>query len=174
MDRWLIAALIISTLIFYFVIMEHGANDRCPYEGGKCFDGNGRYQYKGRGSKKESVSVLLNRIDWLAKNANNKPVYTSSYIIAYALSLGVLVTLYATSCYVMNVWEYVIVLLASFIITFSITNLINFHSDRYPTYYVRKNIEYVADKLHFEVETPPKPRKETYVPHRTKIRDQLS
>lgn len=173
MDQWLIAVLIVSTLIFYFVMMEHATTDRCPYEGGDCFDGNGKYQYKGRGCDNENVSVLLNRVDWLAKNAANKPIYTSSYIIAYALSLGVLITLYATSYYALNAWEYVIILLASFVITFSITNLINFHTDRYPIYYIRENIGYVADKLNFDIEDPGKPCKGTCVPHRTKLRDKL-
>ncbi len=174
MDYWLVLALIVSTIIFYFVMMEHAEIDRCPYRGGKCFDGNGKYQYKGRGCENESVSRLLSRIDWLAKNSTNKPIYTTSYIIAYALTLGVLIILYATSYYTLNVWEYIIILLISFIIVFSITNLINFHSDRYPIYYIRENISLISDKLKTEIRNPPKPCKDTYVPHRTTLRDKLS
>ena len=173
MDYWLVTVVALSTIIFYFVMMDHAEIDRCPYSGGKCFDGNGKYQYKGRGCERESVSRLLSRVDWLAKNSTNKPIYTTSYIIAYALVLGVLITLYATSCYVLNAWEYIIILLASFIIVFSITNLINFHSDRYPTYYIRENISLISNKLNIEISDPPKPCKDTYVPHSTKLRDRL-
>ena len=173
MDCWLIGALIVTTLIFYFVMMEQASIDRCPYEGGKCFDGNGKYQYKGRGSKNESVSQLLGRIDWLAKNSVNKPIYPTSYIVAYALTVGVLIFLYATSCYVMSVWEYIIILLVSFVIVFSITNLLGFHSDRYPVYYVRENIGYISEKLNIKVKNPGEPHPKTSVPHRTKLRDKL-
>jgi len=173
MDIWLIAVLLLATVIFILMIIENATIGRCPYTGGKCFDGNGKYQYKGRGCTDEKVSLLLSRIDWLAKNNSNKPLYTSSYIIAYTLSLGILITLYATSSYVLSVWEYIIILIVSFVITFSITNLINFHTDRYPTYYIRNNIEYIASKLHIELKDPGHPCDDTEVPYRTYIRDKL-
>jgi hypothetical protein len=174
MDIWLITVLIIATVIFVLMIIENATIGRCPYTGGKCFDGNGKYQYKGRGCSDEDVSTLLSRIDWLAKNSSNKPLYTSSYIIAYALSLGVLLLLYASSCYTMDGWEYILILISSFVIVFSITNLINFHTDRYPIFYIRNNIDYIADKLNLKIKDPGRPCKDTYVPHRTKVRDKLN
>ena len=155
------------------MITENASIGRCPYNGGECYDGNGKYQYKGRGCKDESISVLLNRIDWLAKKSVNKSLYTTSYIIAYVLTLGIMITLYATSSYVLSIWEYIILLLVSFIITFSITNLIGFHTDRYPMYYIRNNIEYITDKLDIDVEDPGHPCDDAKVPYRTYIRDKL-
>jgi hypothetical protein len=156
------------------MIEENASSGRCPYEGGECYDGNGKYQYKGRGCKDESVSILLSRIDWLAKNNNNKPLYTTSYIIAYALVLGIVVVMYATSQYILSVWEYIILLLVSYIITFSISNLIGFHTDRYPIYYIRNNIGYIANKLKLEInEDPGHPCDDAKVPYRTFVQDKL-
>ena len=90
-----------------------------------------------------------------------------------ALSLGILITLYATSYYVLSVWEYIILLIISFIIVFSVTNLINFHTDRYPAYYIRSNTGYIADKLHIKLKDPGRPCDDTRVPYRTYIRDKL-
>lgn len=169
----LIIIFILATILFFIVISEDISISRCPYKNGECYDGNGRYQYKGRGSKSESVKILLSRIDWLAKNSVNKPLYTTSYIIAYVLTLGILVVLYATSEYILNVWEYVILLIVAYIITFSITNLIGFHTDRYPTYYIRTNLDYIADKLNIKLKDNPGHPKCSKVPHRTYIQDKI-
>lgn len=174
MDLLLIFVFVITTIVFFLTVSENVSISQCPYKNGKCYDGNGRYQYKGRGSKDESVEMLLNRIDWLAKNNLNKPLYTISYIISYLLVLGVMVVMYATSEYILNVWEYLILLIVSYIITFSITNLIAFHTDKYPTYYIRNNIDYIADKLNIKLrEDPGCPSKHSKVPHRTYIQDKL-
>jgi len=153
-------------------MMEHAHVTRCPYPDGKCFDGNGKYQYKGRGHQREDVEILLNRIDWLAKHSEDNPLYTSSYIIAYALSLAVVFLFYAFSTYCVSPWEYLLVILSAFIITFSISNLFNFHTDRYPTYYVRQNIQYILNQLDLNKKTPGNPKKNK-LPHRTKMQDTL-
>jgi hypothetical protein len=174
MDIFLVVIFLFATFIFFIMISENASIGRCPYEGGECFDGNGKYQYKGRGCKDESVHILLSRIDWVAKNSNNKSVYTTSYIIAYTLTLSIIVVLYATSYYVLSVWEYVILLMVAYIITFSITNLIGFHTDRYPIYYIRNNIGYITNKLGIEIdEDPGHPCDDAKVPYRTQIQDKL-
>lgn len=174
MDTTLIIVFILATVIFFLMTSENVSINQCPYPNGKCYDGNGKYQYKGRGSEKESIQVLLSRIDWLAKNNLNKPIYITSYIISYLLILGVMVVMYATSKYILNAWEYVILLIVAFIITFSITNLIGFHSDRYPSYYIRNNISYIADKLSLKIkDNPGNPSNCTKIPHRTYIQDKL-
>lgn len=174
MDYSLFLIFIVATIIFFLMVSENVSISQCPYKNGKCYDGNGKYQYKGRGFKDESVELLLNRIDWLAKNSINKPLYITSYIISYILVLGVMVVLYATSQYILNVCEYVILLLVAYIITFSVTNLIAFHTDKYPTYYIRNNIDYIANKLNIKLkEDPGCPSKHSKVPHRTYIQDKL-
>lgn len=175
MDISLIVIFIVATFIFFAVIAENATIDRCPYDGGKCYDGNGKYQYKGRGCKDETVQKLLSRTDWVAKNMLNKPLYTTSYIISYVLVLGIIVVFYGISEYVLSVWEYVILLIVSYIITFSITNLIGFHTDRYPIYYIRNNIDYIGDKLKIKLkEDPGKPCDDAKVPYRTYIQDKLN
>ena len=174
MDISLIVVFIIATIIFFWMISENATVSRCPYDGGECYDGNGRDQYKGRGCKDETVKILLSRTDWVAKHILDKPLYTTSYIIAYALVLGILIVMYAISQYVLSVWEYVVLLMVSFIITFSITNLIGFHTDRYPVYYMRNNLGYVAEKLRMKLDrNPDHPCDDAKVPYRTYIRDKL-
>jgi len=165
---------ILFTLIFFLVISENANINRCPYVGGDCFDGNGKYQYKGRGSKKDDVSILLSRIDWLAKNNCNKPLYTNAYIISYAIILAIIIIMYATDYYFLSPWQLIILLFSIFIITFSIMNLFLFHTDRYSDYYIRENIDYISDQLGIKVYYDPnRPDPDTYVPHRTKVRDLL-
>ena len=175
MDIPLIIVFIIATIVFFIMIGDNASISRCPYEGGKCFDGNGKYQYKGRGCKDESVGVLLSRIDWIAKNSLNKPLYTTSYIIAYALVLGIMIVFYGISEYVLSVWEYILLLIISYILTFSIINLIDFHTDRYPTYYIRNNLSYISKKLRIELESDPgHPCDDSKVPDRTYVQDKLN
>lgn len=165
---------IIFTLIFILVIGENVNITRCPYEGGKCFDGNGKYQYKGRGCKDESVQILLNRIDWNVKNFENNPLYTTAYIISYAVLITIIFILYGYSKYLVSVWEMVFLLFGVFIIVFSILNLFNFHTNRYPLYYMRENIKYISRHLNVKIKEPPKPCDKTNVPHRTYVRDTIS
>lgn len=165
---------ILFTVIFILVISENVSITRCPYEGGECFDGNGKYQYKGRGCKDESVSILLNRVDWTVKNYENNPLYTTAYIISYAVLIGIIFILYACSKYIVSAWEMMILLLGTFVIVFSITNLFNFHTNRYPLYYMRKNLKHISHQLSIKLSEPPQPCDKTYVPHRTKVRDSLN
>lgn len=170
---WSFLILILFTIIFFLVIGENVDINRCPYPGGECFDGNGKYQYKGRGCIKEDYPVLLNRIDWLAKNSSNKPLYTTAYILAYSILLAILVINYAFNQCILTSWEIIVYIFAAFVICFSILNLFDFHTDRYPAYYIRQNIEYLSKQLRFKIEEPPHPCK-SKVPDRTKVRDILS
>lgn len=170
---WSLFIFIIFTAIFFFVIVYKTNQSRCSPMGGNCYDGNGKYQYKGRGYKDENVDVLLSRIDWLAKKSVNDALYTTSYIISFAITLSVFFILYAFSSYVLSPWEIVIVLFSAFIISFSVMNLFDFHTNRYRNYYTRKNIEYISKLLRIDVKEPPNPSHKSHLPFRTKIHDVL-
>ena len=170
---WSLFIFIIFTAIFFFVIVYKTNQSRCCPMGGRCYDGNGKYQYKGRGYKKESIETLLSRIDWLAKNSVNDALYTTSYIIAFAITLAVFFILYAFSSYIASVWEIVIILFAAFVICFSVMNLFTFHTDRYRNYYIRKNIDYISRRLRTKVKEPPNPSHKSHMPFRTKVHDVL-
>ena len=174
MNTWLVLVLIIAAAIFVVAILDNRTTSYCPYSGGECYDGNGKYLYKGRGYKKESVEELLSRIDWLAKNSKNKLVFTSSYIIAFPISLAILIVLYGYNGYCLSAIEYIMILMIVFIVVFSTANLFDFHNERYSAYYIRKNVEYIADKLNVDINTPNRPHHKSCVPHRTKVRDKLS
>ena len=60
---WQLFIFIILTALFFLVIVYKTNQSRCCPMESKCFDGNGKYQYKGRGHKDESLDVLLSRID---------------------------------------------------------------------------------------------------------------
>jgi hypothetical protein len=165
---------ILLTIIFFIVIGINKNISRCNEEDGNCFDGNGCFQYKGRGKKSESLEILLSRIDWLAKNASNGSLYTTSYIISYAILLATILILYAYSNYIVSIFEMCLILTSSFITVFSILNLFSFHTDKYPNYYIRKNLEYLAKGFNIQLRDPPPPDAASKVPHRTKVQDILS
>jgi hypothetical protein len=165
---------IIFTVLFFLVIDMNKKHSRCNESNSEDFDGNSSYQYKGRGHFKERFDVLLSRIDWLAKNAENKSLYTTAYIIAYVIMLAVVIILYACSSYIVSVWELILILASSFIATFSIMNLFNFHTEKYTNYYIRKNLNYISRQLNIELFDPPNPNKESIIPHRTIVQDVLS
>lgn len=164
--------LIIFTIIFFYVININVKTTRCNKDSDECYDGNGCTQYKGRGEENETVDILLSRIDWLAKNSTNTSFYAVAYLIAYSIVLSVIFILYAYSKYIISPWEMILVLFASYIITFSILNLFQFHSEKYPHYYIRKNINYISKRFNIPIREPPKPIKNK-LPHRTEVQDVL-
>ena len=163
---------ILLTFGFFIVIGINKNNSRCNGNG-ECFDGNGYYQYLGRGDKNESIDVLLSRIDWLAKNSCNGALYTSAYIISYAILLAIILILYAYSKYIISVFEMVLIFSSCFITIFSILNLLQFHTDKYPNYYIRKNIEHIAKNYNITISDPLLPV-DNKLPHRTEVQDVLS
>jgi hypothetical protein len=164
---------ILLTILFFIVIGINKNVSRCNETGKGCFDGNGRFQYKGRGDEKEDVSILLSRIDWLVKNGCNGSLYTTAYIISYAILLAVIFVLYAYSKYLISVFEMVLIIASSFIIVFSILNLFSFHTDKYPNYYIRNNIKILSERFHIPIIEPPIPIT-SKLPHRTEVQDILS
>jgi hypothetical protein len=165
---------IFLTIIFFIVIGINKNVSRCHGNEKDCFDGNGYYQYKGRGKKNESVEILLSRIDWLAKNSCNGSLYTTSYIISYAILLATILILYSYSNYIVSPFEIILILASNFITVFSILNLFSFHTDKYPNYYIRRNIEYLSKQFNLSISDPPPPSLTSKVPHRTKVQDILS
>lgn len=167
--------LFIFLSIIFFVVIDRNKRLSRTNEGVKGeFDGNGEYQYRGRGEKDENVETLLSRIDWLAKNASNSTsLYTTAYICSYAILLAIILILYAYSRYILSSFEMVLIFSSSFITIFSILNLFSFHTDKYPNYYIRKNIEFLRDKFGIFSSIPPIPT-QTSLPHRTHIQDILS
>lgn len=171
---WSIFIFIIFTAIFFIVVIYNSNVSRCSPLGGKCFDGNGKYQYKGRGYRKESIDILLSRIDWLAKNSCNDALYTTSYIMAFLITIATFVIIYAFTCHVLSVWEIIIILFSAFIICFSVLNLFNFHTNRYSSYYIRKNIDYITRHLNVSLNDAPDPSHKSKIPFRTKVHDVLT
>lgn len=169
----IILVFIVATLLFFWALHDVGQESRCPNKNSiECFEANGRYRHKGRGSDEDDVQTLLNRIDWLGKNGHIKYLYSTSYISAYLITLAVFFILFGFVDFFPTEWEIILILLVSFLISYSVTAVIGFHDDRYPYYYIRNNVKLIQDKMNWRSEDPPKP-KTNYVPHRTVIRDIL-
>lgn len=164
----------ILTFLFFLVILYKTNLSRSSNPKEKSYDGNGKYQYKGRGYKDESIDILLSRIDWLAKNSVNNMLYSTSYIISYSFTLAMIIILYAFSSYICSPWEIILIIFAAFIISFSILNLFQFHTDSYPNYYIRKNIDYISRYLQCKIVDPPSPSFKAKIPFRTKVYDVLT
>ena len=165
---------ILFTAIFFFVISYKTNESKCNPTGDICCDGNGKHQYKGRGYRDEPIDVLMSRIDWLIKNSINNGLYTTSYIIAFSITLAVFLIVYAFTSLIIPVWAIIIVLFASFIICFSVMNLFDFHTNRYSDYYIRNNLNYIAKRLNIKMKEAPNPYFKSKIPFRTKIQDVLS
>jgi len=164
---------LIFTVLFFVIIDINKKHSRQNKDSSEDYDGNGEFNYKGKGHSQERIDILLSRIDWLAKNSENKSLYTTAYIISFPILLAVIVILYAYSYYIVSVWEIIIILASTFIITFSILNLFNFHTERYSNYYIRRNLNYIANQLKIDLFEPPIPNKNIKLPHRTVIQDFL-
>ena len=140
-----------------------------------CFDGNGEYQYLGRGSMDEDIPILLDRIDWLAKNNSEKSLYTTSFIVTLPILISTILTVYSYSSYFLSEYEIILIVLSTFISVFSILNLLQFHTDRYSDYYIRNNINLIRKKYNLSMkEDKLKNNIVTSLPHRTEIQDVLS
>lgn len=157
-----------------FVIVYKTNQTRCNSNDSKCFDGNGKYQYKGRGHKSESVETLLSRIDWLAKNSVNDALYTTSYLIAFCITLVTFFIIYATCFIILPALSIILILFASFIVCFSIMNLFDFHTHRFRNYYIRKNVDYIYKKIGKHRHSAPNPSTKSHMPFRTKVQDVLT
>ena len=171
---WTLFVFMLLTAIFVFVIIYKGNRSRTNRYSHENFDGNGEFQYRGRGCKRESVQTLLRRIDWLAKNSINDSLYTTSYLIAFCTVLGIFFVVYAMTEMILSGWLVIMILFVSFVVCFSIMNLFDFHTNRYRNYYIRKNLDYIYKKLKMIRQDPPLPSAKSKIPFRTKVQDVLS
>lgn len=164
---------IILTVLFVIAIKYVQTQGRCPNKDEPCFDGNGTKQWKGRGWYTDNVETLLQRIDWLAKNGQKETSYVMSYVLAYLVSIAIMLVLYGYNGYIPCWSELVVIVLVAYLVLFSVDNLFNFHTDRYPYYYIRENTNLIQDQLGYYKGCPHRPHKHSKVPHRTIVRDIL-
>lgn len=167
----LVFLFVLLMLFVYLIGVERSScrvNDIVPGD----YDGNGKYQYGGRGSEDEDVATLLQRIDWIAKNSTHS-IYITSYLISFIILIATIFILMSQE-YLLSLYEMILILASAYIVSFSILNLFAFHSDKYPNYYIRKNVEYLRKQLNlspienFLEKTTTEP-----LPHRTFVDDVL-
>lgn len=164
---------VLITILFFYFIYKNKKFTRCNKVSTDLeeYDGNGENQYLGRGHSNETVENLLNRIDWTAKHANTEN-YTKSFIVSYCVFLCIFFILAIAKNIILKFSEMGIIFASIYIVVFSISNLFGFHTDRYSSYYIRQNIEYIQQKLLYKNNIPETPLQHN-IPHRTLIDEVL-
>ena len=112
-------------------------------------DGNGPLYYKARGSKNDSVEVLLDRIQWstyLHKRAN---IWQRAFIIALIITLLIfLIVLLPLNKWCLPYPGYIIlVLIVSWLVILMGYSYFYTHGDIYNDYYVYRNVELLREKM---------------------------
>jgi len=155
-------------VLAYVTAKDQKTKSRCNKTASICRDGDGMYQYKGRGSDKDNISVLLGRIIWLAGHHDKTFTYHTSFTTSTFISIGLLALMMAFGIDFSAPFLLSIFLLV-FLMIFSMQSLHDFHTARYSHYYTKFNARKVLEKLKLkEVKAPPPTVEE--IPHRTVIR----
>lgn len=170
LDKSCILVIVIASILFLYTISYKKSGTRSNPDDVESYDGNGVYQYKGRGSDSETIEVLLQRISWAASNGPKKYIFSMAYIIAFVSTIAVFLLLYSCGRNSPNVYEFLLVLLVIYLTTFSILGLFRFHTDRYPYFYIKQNAMRLQQILKCNAGDPPLPTNQP-IPHRTVMRD---
>lgn len=132
--------------------------------GRKTADGNGTAYYHGRGGKGDSVSELLDRIDWSSYLEKRITMWYRMFmvtVIAIALIVVIVLRKLPTP-------PALILLSVSIFIPFYASHQLHYvHGDIYNDYYIRRNVRLLRAKLglkRFDVPEPP-----DKIPSRTRV-----
>lgn len=155
--------LVLLSLLFYLFFLA------CQYEGYDFFSyypdrrGFGAVNYKGVGHHSESLETLLSRAYWVADADGRHLKWRRALIIAVVSGLLLAGINRGTS-----IRNFLLTVLVVFLTAFSTLQFMRFHSDAFNGYYVRNNLQMVADRIGVSITTPPDPIKLAKVPY---IRD---
>ena len=136
--------------------VKHGG-----YPDRKAADGNGSAYYHARGHESDSVSQLLDRIDWsayLEKRTN--PLYKE--IIVTFIIMALVLLLYEKK--LPSPPRLIILFFAIFIPIHATHKMFYTHGGIYNDYYIKNNVHLIRTKLQLEKNEPTEPHPD--VPHR--------
>lgn len=145
--------IIIYTIVIYiiiFAIRSEKLDLFCPKEYSKeydckeCGDGKGKYYIDGKGNLSDSPSVLLDKIILVSKYQENTVKWRRSIVLAFIICI--LFSLLVLRRF-MEGYELVISMFTIFIIIYQSYSYYQFHYDRYPEFYIKKNVEYLRKKF---------------------------
>lgn len=168
-----LAYLILLIVIVVLIIYTHNAKMKETkgknVHGRKPMDGNGEAYYYGRGSDHDTVSQLLDRIDW-STYLEKRTAYWNRLFLT-VLIVSVLIFLF--------VWRKIphpsmaiFLFLAIFIPIYASHQFDYVHGDIYNDYHIKHNVELLRKKLGAEKRAfPPKPT--DHIPSRTTVMNPL-
>ena len=139
--------IIVVIIILWFAL----TNQRSKLKNGKN-DGEGSVFDKGRGSSKEDIETLLNRIDW-STYLYKRIGWHERFIIPTLIAVGIIIlVVYKRLPSPVVIILLLIIIYISFL-TFSA--FFYFHGDMYNDFYIKNNVDMIRDKLKLYSETPP-------------------
>lgn len=164
-----LAILMILFILFVYFVYADWQKCRCPPDG-PCVDGNGEIHYKGRPHPDDELSHILDRIDWVSTTQLRSNKVMRAYNIAFVSMLIILCLLWRRWPYV---YEILILTGAIFLVGLAMAKLYDFHSDIYPIYYIKDNVNQLREIFDAIANDPNEPGSIDDIPHHTVIRREL-
>lgn len=155
-----IVILIIAFILFYFAWTSQ-YYERNGQIGDEWKEGNGPIHADGRGSKKDSTAVLLDRLTWLSYSDNR--ISWWQRLITPTLVAVALICL--ASKELPSPTMIVIMLITIYISFMAFRSYYQVHGDLYIDYYIRNNADLIRQKMGLEEHLAP-PTKSKEVPAR--------
>lgn len=155
-----IIVVIIVILIVY--IKRRQCKEQVTNNGRTKSDGNGDAYYLGRGSSDDSISQLLDRIEWSTYLHHRTTYWHRAFIVS------IIITALIIAFVMRKLPKPGVCILLFFIIfipLYAVHNLHYVHGDVYNDYYIKNNVELLREKLGTEKHKPKNPREDN-VPDR--------
>lgn len=150
---WIVIILLLFILLF--ALKREKEEIYCHGSLTKNIGGNGKIHYKGRGSKDETVSQLLDRIYWVSTSGLRHSKWPRSYFIALFSTLII-------SFLIFNQFpdstQIIISIIIIFLVSLSCFGFFSFHEERFTPYYIRQNIHLIRRKLGLKGASPLEPK----------------
>lgn len=119
----------------------------CIYDQTKYCNPNSRICNKGRSTKKENISIILDRTDWVNSYKTRinylTRYYIFSFIIAIFLTASILNSTPTSIIFAQSI-------LITMVILISCNNYFEHHSEKFSRYYIHTNIKTLREKLNLK------------------------
>ena len=158
---YIIIVIIVILLIIY--IKSQRRKELKTNNNRKNQDGNGDAYYLGRGSKDDSSSELLDRIDWSTYLNNRITYWNTAFIISIIIIILIIMFIFRK---VPPPGTLVLIFFLIFIPIYAVHQFQYTHGDVYNDYYIKRNVELLRKKFGFKKEKPRSPREDN-IPDRT-------
>ena len=147
--------LIIIVIIVIFIIFNKQEEElRGGHSDRPRGDGNGDIFYLGRGSEKDSVATLVDRIEWAAYLDKRTTFWQRVTVMTFVITLLIILLIMRQ---LPKPGTIVLMFFVIFIPIYAVHQLFYVHGDVYNDFYIKTNAELLRDKLILERNEPPPP-----------------